>query len=61
VKVLTRLIDGFDGKLSTSKWAKMTKVSQDTAHRDIMDRVARGVLVQVGAGRSTRYSLSDGL
>lgn len=56
--VLNRLLDGFEGKLTSSKWAKLTKCSQDTALRDIMELVERGVLVRdAGGGRSTSYSL----
>jgi Fic family protein len=58
VEVLNRLLDGFEGKLTSSKWAKLAKCSQDTAHRDIMDLVARGALRKdPGGGRSTSYSL----
>ena len=58
-KVITRLLDGFEGKLTSSKWAKLTKCSQDTAHRDILEMVERGILVKDAAGgRSTSYSLS---
>jgi Fic family protein len=57
--VLNRLLDGFDGKLNTSKWAKLTKVSTDTALRDITDLVDKGILRKdVGGGRSTSYSLA---
>ena len=57
--VINRLLEGFDGKLSTSKWAALTKSSQDTALRDIQQLVERGVLVRDPAGgRSTRYSLA---
>lgn len=56
--VLKRLLDGFEGKLTSSKWAKLAKCSQDTAHRDIMHLVAQGILVKDSAGgRSTSYSL----
>jgi Fic family protein len=59
VKVLNRLLDGFEGKLTTSKWAKLTKCSQDTAYRDILDLVERGALRKDhGGGRSTSYSLA---
>lgn len=58
VKMLDRLLDDFEGKLTTSKWAKLTKSSQDTAHRDILYLVERGVLRKdSGGGRSTSYSL----
>ncbi len=57
--MLNRLLDGFEGKLTTSKWAAIAKCSADTALRDILDLVARGILVRnAGAGRSTSYSLS---
>ena len=56
--VINRLLDGFEGKLTTSKWAALTKSSQDTALRDIQQLVERGVLVRNPAGgRSTSYSL----
>jgi len=59
-KVVNRLLDGFEGKLTSSKWAKLAKCSQDTAHRDILDLVKRGVLEKDAAGgRSTSYSLTE--
>jgi len=58
-KVLNRLLDGFEGKLTSSKWAKMAKCSQDTAHRDIIDLIEKGILVKnVEGGRSSSYSLT---
>ena len=61
VQVLNRLLDGFEGKLTTSKWAKLTKSSQDTAYRDILDLIERGALRKdPGGGRSTSYSLVTG-
>jgi Fic family protein len=55
-----RLFEGFEGKLNTSKWAKIIKSSQDAALRDIDDLVERGVLAKDAAGgRSTSYSLID--
>jgi len=58
VKMLNKLLDGFEGKLTTSKWAKLTRSSQDTAYRDIMDLVDRGALRKdSGGGRSTSYSM----
>jgi Fic family protein len=58
VRVLNRLLDGFEGKLTTSRWAKLTKSSQDTAYRDILDLIERGVLEKdPSGGRSTSYSL----
>ena len=58
-KILKRLLDGFAGKLTTGKWAKICKVSTDTALRDINDLIAKGILsrsVNAG-GRSTSYIL----
>ena len=58
--MLNRLLDGFEGKLTTSKWAAIAKCSSDTALRDILALVERGVLVRnPGAGRSTSYSLAE--
>ena len=58
IKVLNLLLDGFEGKLTSSKWAKLTKSSQDTAHRDIVALVERGALKKGAAGgRSTSYSI----
>ena len=57
--VLNRLLDGFEGKLTTSKYAKLAKCSQDTALRDILPLVERGILVRnPEGGRSTSYELS---
>ena len=56
--ILNRLLDGFEGKLTSSKWAKIGKCSQDTASRDIDDLVKRDILFKEPAGgRSTNYSL----
>ena len=60
-RILNLLLDSFDGKLTSSKWAKITKVSQDTALRDIQDLVDRGVLMKDPAGgRNTNYLLGEG-
>jgi Fic family protein len=57
--VITRLIDGFEGTLTSSKWAALTKSSPDTALRDIQQLVEYGVLIRnPGGGRSTSYSLA---
>jgi Fic family protein len=57
--VINRLLDGFEGKLTTTKYAKLTKCSQDTAHRDILAMIDHGVLVRnPEGGRSTSYSLA---
>jgi Fic family protein len=59
-KLLNRLLDGFDGKLTSSKWASIAKCSPDTALRDITDLVALGILRRApGGGRSTSYELRD--
>jgi Fic family protein len=58
-KVINRLLDGLEGKLTSSKWATLTNSSPDTALRDITDLVKRGILVRdPGGGRSTSYSLA---
>ena len=56
--MLNRLFDGFEGKLTSSKWARISKCSQDTAQRDINDLINRGILEKEEAGgRSTSYRL----
>jgi len=60
VKLLNRMLDGFDGKLTSSKWAAIAKCSPDTALRDISELMSHGVLGKSDAGgRSTSYELSD--
>ena len=60
VKLVNRLLDGFEGKLTSSKWAAIAQCSPDTALRDITDLLARGVLRKSDAGgRSTSYELID--
>ncbi len=57
-KMVNMLWDGFDGKLTSSKWAKINKCSPDTALRDLQDLVAKGILVRTeSGGRSTGYDL----
>ena len=57
--MLNRLLDSFEGKLTSSKWAAIAKCSQDTAARDIDDLIKRGILTKDAAGgRSTSYSLA---
>lgn len=57
--MLNKLLDGFEGKLTSSKWAKIAKCSQDSALRDILDLVNQGILIKDAAGgRSTSYSLA---
>lgn len=59
-KVINRMLDGFEGKLTSSKWAALTRTSPDTALRDINDLVKRGILTRdPGGGRSTSYSLAS--
>ncbi len=59
-KLLNKLLDGFDGKLTSSRWAAIAKCSPDTALRDISDLVARGALRKSDAGgRSTSYTIDD--
>jgi Fic family protein len=58
--ILNKLFGGFVGKLTTTKWAKLAKCSQDTALRDIHDLIERGVLKkEEGGGRSTSYILGE--
>lgn len=58
--MLNKLLDGFDGKLKSSKWAKITKCSADTALRDIKDLIEKGILKQEeSGGRSTNYELIE--
>ena len=58
-KMLQALLDDFFGKLNVSKWAKMTKISTDTALRDIQDLVKKDILEQEGSGKSTSYKLKN--
>lgn len=59
-KLLNRLLDGFDGKPTSSKWASIAKCSLDTALRDITELVALGILRKSAAGgRSTSYELEN--
>lgn len=58
--MINRLLDGFEGKLTTSKWAKLAKCSHDTALRDIAGMLDRGILIRnPGGGRSTSYALAN--
>jgi len=59
-EVINRMLDRFEGFLTTSKYAKLAKCSQDTALRDIRELLERGIIVQnPGRGRSTSYRLAD--
>lgn len=56
--MLNRLLDGFEGKLTSSKWAKITKISRDTALRDINDLIEKKILQkEASGGRSTNYEM----
>ena len=57
-KVINKLLDGFAGNLTSSKWAKLCKCSQDSANRDIADLISKNVLVKVSGGRNTHYILN---
>lgn len=58
--MLNKLLDGFEGKLNSSKWAKISKTSSDTALRDIQDLLQKKILIkEVGGGRSTSYMLNE--
>lgn len=59
--MLNKLLDGFDGKMKSSKWAKISKCSSDTALRDIKDLIDKGILRQEvsAGGRSTNYILTS--
>jgi Fic family protein len=58
--ILNMMLEGFEGKLTSTKWAKLAKSSQDTAHRDILDLIHHHILIKDSAGgRSTSYSLKE--
>lgn len=57
--IVSRLLNGFEGKMTSSKWAKLAKCSHDTALRDIEDLIRKGIMVKAAAGgRSTSYVLA---
>lgn len=57
-KLISKLLDGFAGKLTSSKWAKIAKCSKDTAIRDINDLINKNIIQKAAAGgRSTNYEL----
>lgn len=59
-KTINKLLDGFDGKMTTSKWGKINKCSQDTALRDIQDLINKNILQkEASGGRSTNYELKQ--
>jgi Fic family protein len=57
-KIINKLLDEFEGKLTSSKWAKICKTSQDSANRDILDLIDKGMLDKQGVGRGTHYILT---
>ena len=58
--IINRLLDGFEGNLTTARWARMSRCSHDTALRDITDLIDKGILARnPGAGRRTSYRLND--
>jgi len=59
-KMINKLMDGFEGKLTSSKWAKIAKCSPDTALRDIQDLIEKEILEkEEGGGRSTSYKMKN--
>jgi Fic family protein len=57
--IINRMLNGIEGKMTSSKWAKMAKCSRETAIRDIQDLIGKGIMVKEAAGgRSTSYVLS---
>lgn len=61
ILMLNKLLDGFEGNLTSSKWAKITKCSQDTALRDIQDLIDKNILEkEISGGRSTSYLVKSG-
>jgi len=60
IVMLNKILDGFEGKLTSSKWAKITKCSADTALRDIQDLITKDILKkEEGGGRSTSYEVKE--
>jgi len=60
VLMINKLLDGFVGKLNSSKWASIAKCSQDTALRDILNLIDKKILVkELGGGRSTSYLIAE--
>ena len=57
-KLLNRLLDGFEGKMTSSRWANIRDCSQDTASREINDLLGKGILLKDGTGRSTHYLIN---
>ena len=61
LKMINMLFEGFKGNLTSSKWAKINKVTQMTANRDITELLERNILVKHGDGRNTHYTLPDNI
>lgn len=59
VKIINKLLDYFEGKLTTTKWAKICNCSQDTATRDITDLISKGILQKQGEARATHYIIKN--
>ena len=58
--MLNKILDGFEGKINSTKWAKITKTSADTSLRDINDLIVKGIFVKdISGGRSTSYLLRE--
>ncbi len=58
-EIINRLLDGFEGRMTSGKAAKFLHTSQDTAARLLQDLATRGFLTRIGAGRTTHYELSN--
>lgn len=58
-KLINRLLDGFEGKMTSSRWANIRDCSQDTATREINDLISKDVLLKEGVGRSTHYVINN--
>jgi Fic family protein len=59
-KLINKILDGFEGKLTSSKWARIAECSRDTAIRDINDLIEKDILQkEEGGGRSTNYELKE--
>ena len=59
IKILNKMLDNFEGNLTTTKWAKMCDCSQDTASRDINDLISKGILFKQGEARATHYMIKE--
>ncbi len=60
-KIIAKLMEGFSGKLTSEKWAKINKVTQMTAYRDLQDLIEKGILLKLGEGPGTFYILAPKL